>query len=188
MLAVIDNYDSFTFNIVQALQALDADVCVFLHDEVTVRQLRELNPAALLISPGPGTPNDAGISNEALLYFAGRIPVLGVCLGHQCLAQCFGGHVVAAKQIVHGKDSAVHHRGHTLFANMSNPFSAGRYHSLAVDRESLPTTFNILAWGSDEEIMAIEHRPTGALGVQFHPESILSPEGPTLLRNFLGLL
>ena len=186
MIALIDNYDSFTFNIVQALQALGADVDVFLHDKISVKELKARKPAGLVISPGPGAPNEAGISNDAIGYFAGRIPLLGVCLGHQCLAQCFGAKVIAAKEIKHGKDSMVHHAGHPIFAHMSNPFIAGRYHSLAVERETLPKEFQVLAWTDDDEIMAIEHTPSGALGVQFHPESILSPEGPNLFRNFLA--
>lgn len=185
MLLVIDNFDSFTFNLVQYCGELGADVVVRRND-VSISDFISLQPEAVLISPGPCTPSEAGSSVEAIQYFAGRIPVLGVCLGHQSLAQAFGGRVVKAQELRHGKVSMVQHGGDdALFQSVPTPFQATRYHSLVVDRESLPDTFAVTAW-TDDAIMAIRHLETGAVGVQFHPESILTVHGRQILGNFLG--
>ncbi|MCL6518189.1 aminodeoxychorismate/anthranilate synthase component II [Alicyclobacillus sp.] len=184
MLLVIDNYDSFTYNLVQYCAELGADVVVRRND-ATLAELRALRPDALLVSPGPCTPDDAGCSMEAIRYFAGRIPVLGVCLGHQALGQVFGGRVVRAPQLMHGKTSMISHAGDPLFAGVPNPFQATRYHSLMVDRATLPDSFDIIA-DCDGIVMGLRHRPTGAAGVQFHPESILTPHGKRMLANFLA--
>lgn len=184
MLLLIDNYDSFTYNLFQILAALGHEVHVVRNDQITVQGIVDLKPARLMISPGPGAPEGAGVSVEAIRYFAGRIPLLGVCLGHQSLAYAYGGQVVRAARLMHGKTSPVHHDRGTLFAAMPQPFDATRYHSLLVDRESLPSDFEISAWTAEDEIMGIRHRPTGAEGVQFHPESILTQEGHRLLEAF----
>ena len=190
MLAMIDNYDSFTYNVVQYLQQLGAEVQVWRNDQITVEQLVQINPDRLVISPGPCTPNEAGVSVAAMAYFAPRIPVLGICLGHQCLGQVFGGEVVRARQVMHGKTSQVHHLGVGLFAGLDSPFSCTRYHSLVVARESLPECLEVTAWtehedGSIDEIMGLRHRHMAVEGVQFHPESIMSEHGHDLLANFL---
>jgi anthranilate synthase component 2/para-aminobenzoate synthetase component 2 len=187
MFVLIDNYDSFTWNLFQALAGRGHEVLVVHHDEVSVADLVRLKPSHLLISPGPGGPADAGISCEAIKTFAGRIPVLGICLGHQCLATVFGGEVVRAPQPVHGKTSLVYHDGSGLFVGVPNPFAAMRYHSLVVRSETLPDEFAKTAQTREALLMGICHRPTGALGVQFHPESILCPDGPTLLENFAAM-
>ncbi|MCL6453130.1 MAG: aminodeoxychorismate/anthranilate synthase component II [Alicyclobacillus sp.] len=183
MLLVIDNFDSFTYNLVQYCGELGADVVV-RRNRVPLVELQALRPDALLVSPGPCTPDEAGVSLDAIRFFSGRIPVLGVCLGHQALGQAFGGRVVRAPHLMHGKTSLVTHTGDPLFAGVPSPFQATRYHSLIVDRASLPTDFSVTA-ECDEVIMAMRHRPTGAVGVQFHPESILTPHGKSMLRNFL---
>lgn len=183
MLLMIDNFDSFTYNLVQYCGELGEEVVVRRNIE-SVQELRALQPDRLIVSPGPCTPNEAGCSMEAIAYFAGRIPVLGVCLGHQALGQVFGGRVVRATELMHGKTSMVEHKGDPLFMHISSPFQATRYHSLVVERNSLPDTFAITA-EADGFIMAMRHRPTGAVGVQFHPESILTPDGRTILHNFL---
>lgn len=184
MLLVIDNFDSFTYNLVQYCGELGAEVVVRRND-VDLETLRDTKPDHLIVSPGPCTPNEAGSSLEAIQFFAGRIPVLGVCLGHQSLGQAFGGEVVRAPELRHGKTSMVSHDGDTLFENVPNPFQATRYHSLIVKRDSLPRTFDVTA-ECDGLIMALRHRPTGATGVQFHPESILTTHGKQILANFLA--
>lgn len=185
MVIVIDNYDSFTYNIVQILAQARDDVVVVRNDEVSADELEARHPTHLLVSPGPGTPAHAGISVAAIEQFAGRIPVLGVCLGHQALADAFGGRIIRASRLMHGKTSLIHHRGEGVFHGLPEPFSATRYHSLIVERESLPKTFEVTAWTEEGEIMGLKHRPSGAEGVQFHPESILSEAGEELLRGFL---
>jgi anthranilate synthase/aminodeoxychorismate synthase-like glutamine amidotransferase len=184
---VVDNYDSFTFNLVQALACLGAEVTVRRNDEVTVENAFTLGATHLVVSPGPGRPEDAGVSIPLISGAAQRIPVLGVCLGHQALAAAFGGSVTGAGSLMHGKASPVYHDGRGLFEGLPNPFSAGRYHSLAVQEETLPEDFRISAYTSDGEIMGIRHRDLPLEGVQFHPESILTPEGDRLLSNFLEL-
>ena len=187
MILVIDNYDSFTYNLVQYLGELGAEVQVIRNDKLTNEDIKQLAPDQLLISPGPCTPNEAGISVDAIKYYAGKLPVFGVCLGHQSLAYAFGGQIVRAERLMHGKTSMVHHDGKTIFKGLPNPFEATRYHSLIVKRETLPTDFEISAETVEGEIMGLRHRPTGAEGVQFHPESILTGVGMDLLKNFLGL-
>lgn len=186
MLLVIDNYDSFTYNLVQYCGELGASIRVYRHDALALEDLARLSPTHLLVSPGPCTPKEAGISVEAIRYFAARIPVLGVCLGHQSLAYAFGGEIVRADRLMHGKTSMVHHDGRTIFQGLPNPFEATRYHSLIVNRRTLPAEFEISAETVDGEIMGLRHKPTGAEGVQFHPESILTQNGKELLRNFLA--
>ncbi len=187
MLLIIDNYDSFTYNLVQYLGELGADIRVYRNDFISIREIHQLAPQRLLVSPGPCTPKEAGISVEALRHFAGRLPVLGVCLGHQSLAYAFGGEIIRADRLMHGKTSMIHHDGKTIFKGLPNPFEATRYHSLIVNRNTLPPEFEISAETVDGEIMGIRHRPTGAEGVQFHPESILTKAGKDLLKNFLNL-
>ncbi len=183
---MIDNYDSFTFNIVQALGELGAEIEVFRNDAIDVAAAEQLRPSALLISPGPGTPADAGISCELIRRFAGEIPILGVCLGHQCLVEVFGGHVGRAERVMHGKVSRVYHDGRTLYEGLSNPFEATRYHSLIAAEAELPDVLEVSAYTSDGEVMGVRHRQLGLVeGVQFHPESILTPEGLRLFDNFL---
>ncbi|MBI3179889.1 MAG: aminodeoxychorismate/anthranilate synthase component II [Deltaproteobacteria bacterium] len=185
MLLLIDNYDSFTYNLSQALSALGAEVRVVRNDEAPLSALAAMKPSHVVISPGPGRPAEAGISLAAVRHFSGRVPLLGVCLGHQALAQAFGGEVAPARRLMHGKTSAIRHDGRGLFAGLPQPLVATRYHSLAVTRTSLPETFAVTAWTADGEIMALYHAPTGACGVQFHPESILTEAGPLLLAAFL---
>ena len=190
MLLMIDNYDSFTYNLVQYFGELGADVRVYRNDEITVERVAELAPEHLVISPGPCTPNEAGVSVEAIKRFAGQIPILGVCLGHQSIGQAFGGKVVRAKQVMHGKTSDIFHRGQGVFADLPVPFKATRYHSLVLDQESLPDCLEVTAWtanpdGSMEEIMGMRHKSLAVEGVQFHPESILTEHGHKMLENFL---
>jgi len=188
MILVIDNYDSFTYNLVQYLGELGAEVEVVRNDEKTVEELVALRPERVVISPGPCTPSEAGVSVEAVRAFAGRVPLLGVCLGHQSIGQAFGGRIVRAKRLMHGKTSPIRHNGEDLFENLSNPFEATRYHSLVIERESLPECLKITAVADDDgEIMGIRHRELPLWGVQFHPESILTAEGKALLRNFLRI-
>jgi anthranilate synthase/aminodeoxychorismate synthase-like glutamine amidotransferase len=187
MIAVIDNYDSFTYNLVQYIGQLGGDPRVFRNDAISVDELGKLGARGLVISPGPKTPNEAGISNAAILALSGKLPILGVCLGHQCLAAALGGEVVRAGRIMHGKTSPVIHQGRGLFAGLSNPFLATRYHSLIVRKESLPETLEIVAWTPEGEIMGLKHRQHETWGVQFHPESILTDEGLALVANFLTL-
>lgn len=191
MLVMIDNYDSFTWNLVQYLGELGCETKVYRNDEITVAELEALKPDLLMVSPGPCTPNEAGISVDAIKAFAGRIPVLGVCLGHQALGQAFGGDVVHAGEIMHGKTSMIHHTDQGVFAGLPNPFEATRYHSLVVARDTLPGCLEITAWTEDEngdfdEIMGLRHKKLLVEGVQFHPESILTRNGHDLLRNFLA--
>ena len=192
MLLMIDNYDSFTFNLVQYLGELGQEVKVVRNDALDVAGIRALHPARIMISPGPGTPDDAGVSLDVLRELAGEIPIFGVCLGHQAIGQVFGGKVVRARQIMHGKTSPVHHRGQGVFADLPDPFDATRYHSLVVEKASVPDCLEVTAWtenadGSLDEIMGLRHRTLAVEGVQFHPESILTEHGYNLLRNFLGL-
>lgn len=182
---VIDNYDSFTFNLVQYLAELGARTTVVLNDEIDVARLKKMRIDGLLVSPGPGRPEDAGISMDAIRALDGKKPILGVCLGHQSIAQVYGGEVVRAANILHGKTSDVLHAAKDLFEGIPNPFVATRYHSLIVPREGLPSTLQVLAWTQDDEIMALRKRDTPTFGVQFHPESILTDAGHDLLRNFL---
>jgi para-aminobenzoate synthetase component 2 len=188
MLLVIDNYDSFTYNLVQYLGELGATVEVRRNDKVTLEEIENrLRPERIVISPGPGTPNDAGISLDVIQRFAGKVPLLGVCLGHQAIGQAFGGKVVRAPELMHGKASDVHHDGKTIFAGLGEQFRAGRYHSLIVERESLPSCLEISAHTADDIIMGLRHRELKVEGVQFHPESILTSDGKQLLANFLKL-
>ncbi len=187
MLIIIDNYDSFTYNLYQYLGELGADIRVFRNDKVTVEELARLKPEKLLVSPGPCTPDKAGISCEAIEFFAGKIPVLGVCLGHQCIGQVFGGQIVRARRLMHGKTSPIRHNGAGLFAELPNPFDATRYHSLIIDPETCPDCFDITARADDDEIMGIRHKKLPVFGVQFHPESILTKHGKQLLKNFLDM-
>ena len=187
MILVIDNYDSFTYNLVQYLGELGSKVQVLRNDKLTNEDIERLAPDQLLISPGPCTPKEAGISVEAIQCFAGTIPLFGVCLGHQSLAYAFGAQIVHADRLMHGKTSMVHHDGKTIFKDLPNPFEATRYHSLIVKRETLPQDFEITAETVEGEIMGLRHLPTGAEGVQFHPESILTTAGMDLLKNFLAI-
>ncbi len=186
MLLMIDNYDSFTYNLVQYLGELGAEIEVHRNDTMTVEAITERQPTHIVISPGPCTPNEAGISVDVIRRFAGRVPLLGVCLGHQSLAVAFGGDIIRADRLMHGKTSWVRHDGQTIFEGLPNPFEATRYHSLIVNAETLPPDFEISAATDEGEIMGLRHRPTGAEGVQFHPESILTKSGMDLLRNFLA--
>ncbi len=185
MLLMIDNYDSFTYNLVQYLGELGEEVRVVRNDELGVEDIARLAPARIVISPGPCTPNEAGVSLPAIARFAGKIPILGVCLGHQAIGQAFGGRVVHAKTLMHGKVSPIHHAGKGVFRGLPSPFNATRYHSLAIERESCPADLEITAWTDDGEIMGVRHRSMAVEGVQFHPESILTEHGHALLRNFL---
>ena len=192
MLVMIDNYDSFTYNLVQYLAELGEDVHVFRNDEIELDALKAMEPDQIVISPGPCTPNEAGISLEVIERFAGQVPILGVCLGHQSIGQAYGGKIIHAKQIMHGKTSMVHHNSKGVFAGLSNPFEATRYHSLVIAPDSLPSCLEITAWTEDEngeldEIMGVRHKTDCVEGVQFHPESILSQHGHDLLRNFLAM-
>lgn len=190
MLLMIDNYDSFTYNLVQYFGELGQDVRVYRNDEITLAQIEALKPDHIVISPGPCSPNEAGVSMDVIRHFAGKIPVLGVCLGHQSLGQVFGGHVVRARQVMHGKTSPIHHAGKGVFRGLPNPVTATRYHSLIVEKDSLPDCLEITAWtqhadGSMDEIMGLRHKTLAVEGVQFHPESILTDCGHDLLKNFL---
>ncbi|MBS0153880.1 MAG: aminodeoxychorismate/anthranilate synthase component II [Nitrospira sp.] len=187
MLLVIDNYDSFTYNLVQYLGELGEDVQVVRNDKITLDQIEELHPDRLVISPGPCTPKEAGISVDAIRRFGGKIPILGVCLGHQSMAVAYGGEVIRAARLMHGKTSQIKHNGKTIFQSLPNPFEATRYHSLIVNRANLPDCFEISAETAESEIMGLRHKTLGVEGVQFHPESILTTAGKDLLRNFLKL-
>lgn len=186
MLLLIDNYDSFTFNLYQFLAELGADVAVFRNDRITTAQIEKMKPDHIVISPGPCTPAESGVSREVIARFAGRVPILGVCLGHQAIGQVYGGEVVRAERLMHGKTSQVHHRGQGLFAGLPNPFTATRYHSLILRRETLPDCLQVTAETDQGEIMGIRHRDLAVEGVQFHPESILTVAGKRLLGNFLA--
>ena len=187
MILLVDNYDSFTYNLYQYLGELGASTRVLRNDELSVDEALALGPERIVISPGPGTPDHAGISLSLLLQAAGRLPVLGVCLGHQALGQAFGARVVRARQLMHGKTSEIHHDGRTIFARLPEPFPATRYHSLVVERETLPDCLEVSAWTDDGTIMGLRHRRFDLEGVQFHPESILTAVGKDLLRNFLEM-
>lgn len=190
MLVMIDNYDSFTYNVVQYLGELGADVHVYRNDEITIEEIEALNPDHLVISPGPCTPNEAGVSVAAIKHFAGKLPILGICLGHQSIGQAFGGDIVRAKQVMHGKTSPVYHHDDGVFTALNNPVEVTRYHSLVIDQATIPDCLEITSWtqnddGSIDEIMGVRHKELDIEGVQFHPESILTEQGHDLLANFL---
>ena len=190
MILMIDNYDSFTYNVVQYLAELKADVQVYRNDEITIAEIEQLAPEKIVISPGPCTPNEAGISVEVIKHFAAKIPILGICLGHQSIGQAFGAEIVRAKQVMHGKTSLIYHNNSGVFKGLSNPFEATRYHSLVIDQSSLPDCLELVAWTQDakgcvDEIMGVRHTELQLEGVQFHPESILTQQGHDLLQNFL---
>ncbi|WP_226660120.1 aminodeoxychorismate/anthranilate synthase component II [Pseudalkalibacillus hwajinpoensis] len=185
MILMIDNYDSFTYNLVQYLGEMGEELVVKRNDEITISEIEELNPSFIMVSPGPCSPNEAGISMAVINHFAGSIPIFGVCLGHQSIAQVFGGDVIKADRLMHGKTSPMHHDGRTIFKGLENPFTATRYHSLIVKKETLPECFEISAWTVEGEIMAIRHKDLAIEGVQFHPESIMTDTGKTLLKNFI---
>ncbi|MCM0083621.1 aminodeoxychorismate/anthranilate synthase component II [Geomonas sp. Red32] len=187
MLLMIDNYDSFTYNIVQYLGELGEDVRVYRNDKITIAEIEALSPDRIVVSPGPCSPEEAGISVEAIRHFAGKIPILGVCLGHQSIGYAFGGMVIKSATLMHGKTSPIHHDGKGLFEGLPNPFNATRYHSLIVERESLPKELEVTAWVAEGEIMGMQHKTLPIWGVQFHPESILTEGGMDLLRNFLRM-
>ena len=187
MLLMIDNYDSFTYNLVQYLGELGADVRVYRNDAITLDEIGALHPEQIVISPGPRTPAEAGVSVELIRRFAGRIPILGVCLGHQSIGAAFGGRIVRAPRLMHGKTSPIHHDGRTIFRGLSEPFQATRYHSLLIDRATLPACLELSAWTAEGEIMGVRDREHQLEGIQFHPESILTIEGKHLLQNFLEL-
>jgi para-aminobenzoate synthetase component II len=185
MILMIDNYDSFTYNIVQYMGELGADIRVERNDQISIEEIESLNPEKIVISPGPCTPDKAGVSVAVIQHFAGKVPLLGVCLGHQSVGAAFGGEIIKAGKLMHGKTSEVRHDGKTLFENLPNPFTATRYHSLVLNRKTLPDCFEISAESDDNEIMGIRHKDLPVEGVQFHPESILTPNGKDLLKNFI---
>jgi anthranilate synthase/aminodeoxychorismate synthase-like glutamine amidotransferase len=184
---MIDNYDSFTYNLVQYFGELGEEIEVFRNDKISIPEIEKLNPEMLVISPGPGTPENAGVSLDMINHFKGKIPILGVCLGHQCIGAVFGGKIVSAPRLMHGKTSFIHHDGKDIFQGLSNPFEATRYHSLVVEKKSIPDCLEITAWTDQQEIMGLKHKNYLVIGVQFHPESILTKEGKQLLKNFLNL-
>lgn len=186
MLLMIDNYDSFTYNLVQYLGELGEQVAVHRNDEITIAEITRLKPARIVVSPGPCTPNEAGVSVPLIKEFAGKIPILGVCLGHQSIGQAFGGKIVHARQLMHGKTSPIQHEGTGVFRDLPQPFAATRYHSLVIERSSLPECLAVTAWTDDGEIMGVRHKTLAVEGVQFHPESILTEHGHQMLKNFLG--
>jgi len=185
MLLMIDNYDSFTYNLVQYLAEIGQEVKVVRNDKISIEEINKLNPQYIVISPGPCTPNEAGISLELIEAFKGKVPILGVCLGHQSIGQAFGGKIIHAQTIMHGKTSKISHNNKGVFRGIKNPFIATRYHSLVIEKQTLPNCFDITAWTDDNEIMGIKHKELAIEGVQFHPESILSEHGHDLLKNFL---
>ncbi len=187
MLLMIDNYDSFTYNLVQHLGELGENIKVFRNDKVTIKEIEKLKPERIVISPGPCTPREAGISVDVIKYFAGKIPILGVCLGHQAIGAAFGGDIIRAPRLMHGKTSMINHDGKTIFKGLPNPFEATRYHSLVIKKETLPSCLEISAWTDKDEIMGVRHKEFIVEGVQFHPESILTKVGKDLLKNFLKL-
>jgi len=187
MIIIIDNYDSFTYNLVQQIGAFGARLEVFRNDKISLTEIEELKPDHIIISPGPCTPKEAGISNDIIRQFSGKIPILGVCLGHQCIAHTYGASVVRARRLMHGKTSQITHDGKTIFKGLSNPFTATRYHSLMVQEDTLPGCLEVTARADNDEIMGIRHKQFLLEGVQFHPESFLTEEGPMLLKNFLSL-
>lgn len=186
MVLLIDNYDSFTYNIFQEISELGARVLVYRNDRITLKKIARLAPERLIISPGPGRPENAGISVASIKEFAGKIPILGVCLGHQAIGYAYGGKIVQAKQLMHGKTSLVYHNGKDIFQGLPNPFEATRYHSLVVERKTLPKVLEVTAWTKDGEVMGLKHKGLAVFGVQFHPESVLTAEGMNLLRRFLN--
>lgn len=185
MILMIDNYDSFTYNLVQYLGELGEDLEIYRNDKITIPKIKYLRPSQIVISPGPGRPDDAGISKDVIMEFSGKIPILGVCLGHQCIGEVFGGQVVRADRLMHGKTSAIYHNGKTIFKGVENPFTATRYHSLIVKPSSVPACLEIIAQTKEKEIMGLKHKKFPLWGVQFHPESILTTEGKKILANFL---
>ena len=185
MILLIDNYDSFTYNLAQYLGELGAQLQVIRNDKLTIKDIAKLHPAKIVISPGPGRPKDAGISCALIRKFSGQIPILGICLGHQCVGQVFGGKVVRAQKLMHGKTSPIYHNGKTLFKGIKSPFTATRYHSLIVQNKGLPPSLEVIAQTKDKEIMGLKHRDLPVWGLQFHPESILTGEGKKILKNFL---
>ena len=185
MLLMIDNYDSFTYNLVQYFAELGTEVKVYRNDEISIEQIEKLKPQHIVVSPGPCTPNEAGISVAAINHFAGKVPLLGVCLGHQSIGQAFGGNIIHAKQLMHGKTSPIFHNSTSVFSGLPSPFTATRYHSLVIEKESLPDCLEITAWTEDGEIMGVRHKTLAVEGVQFHPESILTEHGHAMLANFL---
>lgn len=187
MILVIDNYDSFTYNLVQYLGELGADLKVFRNDKITLSEIRKLNPERIVISPGPGIPKNAGITCDAIKSFAGKVPILGVCLGQQAIGYVFGGEIIRAKRLMHGKTSEIYHDGKTIFKGIKSPFTATRYHSLIVKKETLPEDLEISAWTKEKEIMGLRHKKFKVEGLQFHPESVLTGEGKKILANFLRL-
>lgn len=187
MVLVIDNYDSFTYNLVQYLGEMDVQMQVLRNDEITLEAARAMQPERVLVSPGPCSPREAGLSNQIIREFGGRVPVFGVCLGHQCIGHVFGGNVVVNYRMMHGKTSPIHHDGQGLFEGMPNPFAATRYHSLVIERASLPDCLQVTAWTDEGEVMGVRHKELCIHGVQFHPESILTESGRGILRNFLKL-
>ena len=187
MVLMIDNYDSFTYNLVQYFGELGADLIVYRNDKISINQVNKLDPEKIIISPGPCTPNEAGISCQLIRDYAGRVPILGVCLGHQCIGQVFGGNIVRANRLMHGKTSPIYHKNREIFQGLPSPFDATRYHSLIIQNDSLPDCLELTAWTDEEEIMGIQHKEMSIYGVQFHPESILTIEGKKLLGNFLSV-
>ncbi|MCU0666638.1 MAG: aminodeoxychorismate/anthranilate synthase component II [Candidatus Omnitrophica bacterium] len=187
MILMIDNYDSFTYNLVQYLAELGANVLVYRNDKITLEEINKLKPAKIVISPGPGRPENAGISVEVIRNLAGKIPILGVCLGHQAIAYSYGAKITAAKNLMHGKTSMIYHNGKDIFKKLSNPFEATRYHSLVACKDTMPECLSITAWTKDKEIMGLAHNKYPVFGVQFHPESILTKQGKKLLENFLKI-
>jgi len=189
MIVLIDNYDSFTYNLVQRLGELDAgvDLRVFRNDKITADEVEVLRPSHIIISPGPRTPREGGVSNDIIRRFAGKVPLLGVCLGHQCIGYAYGADIVRADRLMHGKTSMIHHDGRTIFEGVTNPFEATRYHSLIIRRGTLSPDFEVTAWTDEDEIMGVRHRQWPLEGVQFHPESFLTLDGPRILKNFLRL-
>ncbi len=187
MLLLIDNYDSFTYNLFQYLSELGAEVIVVRNDKTTIEEIEQMKPERIVISPGPSTPLQSGISNDVIRHFGSKLPVLGVCLGHQCIGHTYGGKVMRAKQIMHGKSSLIHHKNEGILAGLPNPFSAIRYHSLIVEREALPDCLEVTAWTDDGTIMGLRHRKYPVEGIQFHPESFMTQGGKEILRNFLQL-
>ncbi len=187
VLLVIDNYDSFTYNLVQYFLELGEEVQVYRNDEIAIPEIQKLSPQKIVISPGPCTPNEAGISVGTIKTFSGKIPILGVCLGHQSIGQAFGGRIIRAARVMHGKTSMIHHDGKTIFKNIKNPFEATRYHSLIIEKETLPDCLEITAWTDEGEIMGVRHKSLLVEGIQFHPESILTKEGKKILGNFLKI-
>lgn len=185
MLLLVDNYDSFTYNLFQYLSELGEEVVVVRNDEITVAEIEKMKPERIVISPGPSTPKNAGISNDVIRHFGSKLPLLGVCLGHQCIGYTYGGTVSGAKQIMHGKSSKIHHTGQGVFAGLPNPFSAIRYHSLAVKRDGLPDCLEVTAWTEDGEIMGMRHKTNQVEGIQFHPESFMTEHGKDILKNFI---